>query len=199
MLRREKSMKDRDGNPIVPLPPKNITEERLTFTPAEREIYERIYKDARSQFLGYKAEGNVMKNVTAIFAVLMRLRQAVLHPALVLKSISNRAETTGETTPEDRAIKALIVKYCAGESSTADSEAVMKDLGVDDEAETCFWCNSTVVSPVKLPCGHRGCKECVLNTFAAQSAEGQEVHSPSIALRANVFVDGLRDLQQASR
>jgi DNA repair protein RAD5 len=149
LLRREKSMKDRDGQPIVPLPPKNIIEERLDFTDAEREIYNRIYKDARSQFLGYKAEGNVMKNVTAIFAVLMRLRQAVLHPALVLNSINNRAQTEGGAmTPEDRSIKTLIVKYCAGQSQSAKAddvkeEDILKDLGVEPEEEAlCLWCNS---------------------------------------------------------
>lgn len=142
LLRREKSMKDRDGNPIVPLPPKTIIEERLTFKDAEREIYQRIYKDARSQFLGYKAEGNVMKNVTAIFAVLMRLRQAVLHPALVLNSITNRSDASGAMTTEDKEIKKMIVKYCSqGPGAKADSNTLIEELGKETK-QSCLWCDS---------------------------------------------------------
>ena len=66
LLRREKSTKDKDGNPIVPLPPKHIIEEHLDFLPKEREIYQEIYKNARSQFLGFQKNGSVGKNVTAM-------------------------------------------------------------------------------------------------------------------------------------
>ncbi|GAA5896750.1 hypothetical protein JCM6882_005026 [Rhodosporidiobolus microsporus] len=87
LLRREKSMRDLNGDPIVSLPPKHISVVHLDFTPDEREIYRALYRNARSKFLEYAEEGSVLSNVTAIFAILTRLRQAVLHPSLVLKRL----------------------------------------------------------------------------------------------------------------
>lgn len=105
-------MKDKDGNPIVALPPKHFSVEMLELSEAEREIYTAIYQNAKSKFLQYEKEGTVLTNVygwsspaltlyptdlrflsrygcsTAIFAILTRLRQAVLHPTLVLKRLN---------------------------------------------------------------------------------------------------------------
>ncbi|KAJ1301712.1 hypothetical protein OPQ81_008946 [Rhizoctonia solani] len=50
LLRREKSMKDVDGNQIVELPPKVMSIEELTFSPEERRTYEEIYIDAKKDF-----------------------------------------------------------------------------------------------------------------------------------------------------
>lgn len=70
-------MKDKDGNPIVSLPKKHIDVKYLQFSEEEREIYDALYKNAKSKFLDYADSGTVLNNVTAIFSILMRLRQAV--------------------------------------------------------------------------------------------------------------------------
>jgi len=63
VLRREKKMKDKDGNPIVTLPEKRISVVHLDFSKEEREIYEALYKNAKSKFLGYAQEGTVLSFV----------------------------------------------------------------------------------------------------------------------------------------
>ncbi|CDS00525.1 related to RAD5-DNA helicase [Sporisorium scitamineum] len=91
LLRREKRMKDKDGKPIVQLPPKTIEVRELEFTELERRIYENVYRRAYLQFATLKANGTVTRNFSVIFSVLMRLRQAVCHPALVAKANKARA------------------------------------------------------------------------------------------------------------
>ena len=59
-------MKDKDGNPIVPLPPKKIIDEYLDFSEQEREIYTKVYENARSRFLGFHSNGSILQNVTAM-------------------------------------------------------------------------------------------------------------------------------------
>jgi DNA repair protein RAD5 len=58
-------MKDKDGKPIVTLPEKKIDIVHLDFTKEEREIYEALYRNAKSKFLGYAAEGSVLQYVCA--------------------------------------------------------------------------------------------------------------------------------------
>ncbi|KAN0060342.1 DNA helicase rad5 [Thecaphora frezii] len=85
LLRREKRMRDKDGQPIVELPPKTVEVRQLEFTPLERQIYDNVYRRAYVQYATMKANGTVGRNFSVIFSVLMRLRQAVCHPLLVLK------------------------------------------------------------------------------------------------------------------
>ncbi|CBQ68225.1 related to RAD5-DNA helicase [Sporisorium reilianum SRZ2] len=86
LLRREKRMKDKDGKPIVQLPPKTIEVRELEFSELERRIYDNVYRRAYLQFATMRANGTVTRNFSVIFSVLMRLRQAVCHPALVVKA-----------------------------------------------------------------------------------------------------------------
>lgn len=61
VLRREKKMKDKDGKPIVSLPDKKIEIVHLDFSKEEREIYEALYRNAKSKFLGYAETGTVLQ------------------------------------------------------------------------------------------------------------------------------------------
>ncbi|GAA5986669.1 hypothetical protein JCM10908_003851 [Rhodotorula pacifica] len=148
LLRREKKMRDKDGNPIVALPEKHVDIVHLDFTKEEREIYNALFQNAKSKFLGYAKEGTVMQNVTAIFSILMRLRQAVLHPSLVLKRLkenlrirraqhaSNRGGDDDEDGGsgqmgqiEDVSIQRMIERYIAGSADAdADPEAAASQV-----------------------------------------------------------------------
>ncbi len=114
LLRREKRMKDKDGRPIVELPPKTIEVRELEFSPIERRIYDNVYRRAFMQYATLKANGTVTRNFSVIFSVLMRLRQAVCHPALVLQA--GKGKTKG------------------GDAGAAGSEEVGgAEAGVDEE------------------------------------------------------------------
>ncbi|EST06724.2 SNF2-related [Kalmanozyma brasiliensis GHG001] len=120
LLRREKRMKDKDGKPIVQLPAKKIEVRELEFTELERKIYDNVYKRAYLQFAHMKANGTVTRNFSVIFSVLMRLRQAVCHPALVLKA--NKSKGKKGDAP-------------SAASKGGDADAAPQDVDDPDAAE----------------------------------------------------------------
>jgi len=72
LLRREKSMRDKDGRLIVDLPPKTIDLQILDFSRPERTIYKRLEDRAKRRFIQLDAEGKAMSNYTSILAMLMK-------------------------------------------------------------------------------------------------------------------------------
>ncbi|GAA6004576.1 hypothetical protein JCM11491_002156 [Sporobolomyces phaffii] len=200
LLRREKKMKDKDGNPIVSLPEKKIDIVHLDFTKEEREIYEALYANAKSKFLGYAKEGSVLQHVTAIFSILMRLRQAVLHPTLVLKRLKENLAAQGKARRaadaddlelatgeiDDYAIQKMIERYSASKDGSFGDEVLEgllepKEEGdiVEDDSE-CILCLEPIEIPVYLPrCGHSGCKGCVLSHMLDAQEHGREPRCPA--------------------
>lgn len=63
LLRREKKMKDKHGNPIVALPKKHIEDVVLTFSSPEREIYDAVFRKAKVEWEGYAKSGTVLQSV----------------------------------------------------------------------------------------------------------------------------------------
>ncbi|KAI9919122.1 hypothetical protein PsorP6_011659 [Peronosclerospora sorghi] len=84
LLRRTKHSRDRHGHRIVDLPPKHIELVQLDFSPDERAFYQALYDQSRAEFNGFVASGTAMTSYVAIFALLLRLRQACDHPLLAL-------------------------------------------------------------------------------------------------------------------
>ena len=130
LLRREKRMKDKDGKPIVELPPKTIEVRELEFTELERKIYDNVYRRAYLQFATMKANGTVTRNFSVIFSVLMRLRQAVCHPALVLKA--NKAKAKAQRSDSGTATGKDEVDATAGDDDDDDADAAEFSLDTAD-------------------------------------------------------------------
>lgn len=61
LLRREKSMKDKNGQPIVALPQKHKEDVELEFSGPEREIYDAVFKKAKVEWEGYAKSGTVLQ------------------------------------------------------------------------------------------------------------------------------------------
>ncbi|QRV83192.1 hypothetical protein RhiJN_11208 [Ceratobasidium sp. AG-Ba] len=151
LLRREKTMRDIDGNQIVELPPKIMTIEELTFSPAERRAYNEIYSSAKKEFGEMDGVGTVTMNIAHMFVTHPRLRQAVLHPDLIK----------------------------ASKPGSDDEEVVLGSEDEDDDVVQnpqpsmslrkprrggCPVCFEPVESPVTIrKCGHTGCEKCFEN------------------------------------
>ncbi|KAL8292853.1 hypothetical protein RQP46_000547 [Phenoliferia psychrophenolica] len=191
LLRREKKMKDRDGQPIVALPAKHVQAVTLKLSDDERVIYDALYKNAKSVFLGLQAEGTVMQNVTAIFSILMRLRQAVLHPSLVLKRLVQNLEASKKLTGkskdeiqadvEEEVIRKLIARFTESRYHGGASQKAVDVLalaGADADAPGCAICFDPAEDPAYLPCDHVGCKECVMALLTELESNGEEVRCP---------------------
>jgi DNA repair protein RAD16 len=82
MLRRTK-LEEAD---VLALPPRTVTLRRDDLDSREADFYDALYTQSALQFDGYLAQGTVLNNYAHIFELLIRLRQAVDHPWLVVYS-----------------------------------------------------------------------------------------------------------------
>lgn len=100
LLRRTKHTRDRHGKNIVQLPPKHMELVKLMFSEEERTFYQAVYDKSRAEFNGFVASGTASNSYVAIFALLLRLRQACNHPFLALgrNFEEAQAQTSSSTT-----------------------------------------------------------------------------------------------------
>jgi DNA repair protein RAD16 len=82
LLRRTKETKADDLN----LPPRLVTISKVRLHPVEEDFYNALYTQTQSSFNDYVNEGTLLNNYAHIFDLLMRMRQAVDHPYLVVYS-----------------------------------------------------------------------------------------------------------------
>ncbi|CAE6501552.1 unnamed protein product [Rhizoctonia solani] len=164
LLRREKSMKDVDGNQIVELPPKVMTIEELTFSPEERRTYEELYIDAKKDFGVMDDAGTINKGFAHMFAQIMRLRQAVLHPDLVKTSKPDPGEVDMAGSDD-------------GDDIHSNPQPSI-DIREPSHGE-CPICFESIKSPVTIKeCEHTGCRKCFTDFLAICQEKGAEVICP---------------------
>ncbi|KAI0029488.1 SNF2 family N-terminal domain-containing protein [Vararia minispora EC-137] len=192
LLRREKNMRDCDGNRIVDLPPKEalcpllVTIEMLKFSAIERKIYDSIFHEAKLDFERLNASGLVSRNYTHILASLMRLRRAVLHPSLVLIKDSDPDGGSAPTGDGRVDINALIKQFADGDASigtqggNAYAEKVLKSLSQDDNVDECTICMDGMERPMMFPkCMHKCCKDCAVGYLSACAEKGEDGRCPT--------------------
>ena len=86
ILRRSKETLDKNGQPILTLPPMEIKLVEVQFSAAEREFYNALKSKSQTIFEGIVRQGSFTKAYFQIFALLNRLRQACDHVALTVKN-----------------------------------------------------------------------------------------------------------------
>ncbi|EIW70729.1 hypothetical protein TREMEDRAFT_43337 [Tremella mesenterica DSM 1558] len=223
LLRREKTMRDKDGRLIVDLPPKHVDLQILDFSRPERQIYKHLEDRARRRFIQLDAEGRAMSNYTSILAMLMKLRQCVDHPLLVLGKNSDNEETGDKLLDADSgdpasSVKELIAMYAGGlkgnDSNDANSEyalQVLKDIGEAEETSECMICSNEIFDEVLLPCYHRGsvfssprnlsfhlppsCQDCVVNWIGSCEDQGKSATCP-MCDKGPLVMSDLRSVQR---
>lgn len=92
MLRRTKVEKAQD----MCLPPRIITVRNDQLDPLENDFYEALYTQSKTQFNDFVDQGTILNNYAHVFDLLLRLRQAVDHPYLVLHSKNRDSDKGGE-------------------------------------------------------------------------------------------------------
>ncbi|KAL8290052.1 hypothetical protein RQP46_002991 [Phenoliferia psychrophenolica] len=85
-LRRTKASVDKDGKPILSLPPNNQKIVHLAFDPAEHAFYSSHHNRYKHDFKKLVESDSVMKNYCSILQELLRLRQICVHMSLVRDS-----------------------------------------------------------------------------------------------------------------
>ncbi|TDH66308.1 hypothetical protein CCR75_007378 [Bremia lactucae] len=198
LLRRTKHSRDKHGNLIITIPPKRIDLIELEFSKDERAFYQAVFDKSRAEFNGFVASGAASTNYVAIFALLLRLRQACNHPFLALgkKSVLK---------PDERRNMALTTKSafrpCQNEGADAYYNRIAAHLQTDMQAsrntsysaksltpsyiqnilaqvedgscsEECPVCLDPPQDAILTPCGHVLCDKCLRDSLASDLDNG---------------------------
>nr|XP_016462752.1 PREDICTED: putative SWI/SNF-related matrix-associated actin-dependent regulator of chromatin subfamily A member 3-like 3 [Nicotiana tabacum] len=163
MLRRTKDTKDKEGRPILVLPPTDIQVIQCIKSEAERDFYDALFKRSKVQFDQFVAQGKVLHNYANILELLLRLRQCCNHPFLVMSrsdtqefaDLDKLARRFLETNPDSTTQKAPTPAYV---------EEVVEGIRNGENTE-CPICLESADDPVLTPCAHRMCRECLLSSW----------------------------------
>ncbi|GFZ14244.1 helicase protein with RING/U-box domain-containing protein [Actinidia rufa] len=169
MLRRTKETKDKEGRPILELPPTDIQVIQCEQSEAEHDFYGALFKRSKVQFDQFVAQGKVLHNYANILELLLRLRQCCNHPFLVMSrgdsqeyvDLNKLARRFLETNPDyaNPSQKAPTRAYV---------EEVVEGIRRGDNTE-CPICLESADDPVLTPCAHRMCRECLLSSWRSPS------------------------------
>lgn len=161
MLRRTKCSTDRDGRPILVLPPADIQVIYCELTAAEKDFYEALFKRSKVKFDQFVEQGRVLHNYASILELLLRLRQCCDHPFLVM----SRGDTQVYSDLNKLAKQFL---KSEGEDKDVPSRAyiqeVVEELSKGEEGE-CPICLEAFEDAVLTTCAHRLCRECLLASW----------------------------------
>jgi DNA repair protein RAD16 len=138
LLRRTKAIRSSD----IMLPPRYVEIREDHMDERETDFYDALYTQSKAQFNTYVAAGTVLNNYAHIFDILIRLRQAVDHPYLVIYSKTN-----------DDAEPARPSVLSSGKRLRAADR---------DEDAACVLCHEPPDNPRKATCGHIFCRECAI-------------------------------------
>ncbi|XP_028808168.1 DNA repair protein RAD5A [Neltuma alba] len=166
MLRRTKHSMDRDGKPIIVLPPAEVQIIYCELTEAEKDFYEALFKRSKVKFDQFVEQGRILHNYASILELLLRLRQCCDHPFLVM----SRGDTQEYSDLNKLAKRFLKGSHngSEGEAKNAPSRAyiqeVVEELRKGEQGE-CPICLEAFEDAVLTPCAHRLCRECLLASW----------------------------------
>lgn len=149
LLRRTKVDRADD----IMLPARFVSVRQEYMDERETDFYDALYTQSKAQFNTYVQSGTVLNNYAHIFDILIRLRQAVDHPYLVIYS-----DTIKDYNGASSRL-AISSEYSAFESNIAPS--CERGRG-SDKALSCALCREPPDDPRKAKCGHVFCKMCAI-------------------------------------
>lgn len=166
MLRRTKFSTDREGRPILILPPADVQVIYCELTETEKDFYEALFKRSKVKFDQFVEQGRVLHNYASILELLLRLRQCCDHPFLVM----SRGDTQ-EFSDLNKLAKHFLKggnEVVEGDAKDVPSRAyvqeVVEELRKGEQGE-CPICLEAFEDAVLTPCAHRLCRECLLASW----------------------------------
>ncbi|PKU74958.1 DNA repair protein RAD5B [Dendrobium catenatum] len=173
MLRRTKETKDKEGKPILVLPPAQVQVVECEQSKEERDFYEALFWKSKIKFDQFVAEGRVLHNYASILELLLRLRQCCNHPYLVM-SRGNNQQNADLNSLAQRFLE--VSHYNPGGSTQCPVpapsyvEEVVEGIKRGEVSECPICLESASDDPVFTPCAHRMCRECLLRSWKTPTA-----------------------------
>ncbi|KAM0333498.1 hypothetical protein ACHAQA_002161 [Verticillium albo-atrum] len=150
MLRRDKNSKI-NGQRILQLPDKTEEIIHIDLEGEQLEYYKAVTENAKVMFNAYIRKGSSNKQYTVLLVQLLRMRQAVCHPHLVLdeeEEGDDAANMELAQTLEPKVVARLMEQVSNGVESL--------------EGFDCPVCLDKITNPViPFPCGHYLCPDCL--------------------------------------
>ncbi|KOS20966.1 DNA repair protein RAD5 [Escovopsis weberi] len=181
VMRRTKDMKTRDGQPLVPLPPKQIEIVNVELSKTERDVYEYIFTKAKRTLSKNVEAGTVMKAFTTIFAQILRLRQSCCHPVLIRnkdivadEELAGAAADAAAGLADDMDLESLIAQFTAvTDEASQDNQAygahALDEIRQSAEKECPLCFDEPMNDQVVTGCWHSACKKCLLDYMKHES------------------------------
>ncbi|RAK99472.1 DNA repair protein RAD5 [Aspergillus ibericus CBS 121593] len=189
VLRRTKTMKTPEGEPLVPLPRRTITIEEVELPEQEREIYDLIYTRAKQTFNHNVEAGTLLKSYSTIFAQILRLRQTCCHPILTrnkaIVADEEDAAAAADATADlkdDMDLQDLIDRFKATTEAVESNEPqdpmakftahALKQIQNESSGECPICAEEPMIDPAVTSCWHSACKKCLEDFIRHQTDKG---------------------------
>ena len=138
---------------------------------------EALYTQSQATFGEYVTAGTLLNNYAHVFDLLVRLRQAVNHPYLVVHSKATRDAAAaararwGAAKASSSSSSSAAAAAAAAAATAASAAAASAAEGAEVENVECPICRDVCDDPVSSsPCGHACCRECAREWAAAAAA-----------------------------
>eukprot|EP00804_Cyclotella_cryptica_P005687 CCRYP_000055-RC/>CCRYP_000055-RC protein AED:0.08 eAED:0.07 QI:0/0.87/0.88/1/1/1/9/176/1325 len=171
LLRRTKETKAAD----MELPPRIVQIKPIRLHPVEEDFYSALYTQTKSSFNDYVDSGTLLNNYAHIFDLLIRMRQSVDHPYLVI--YSNKNTNNGQSTPTGDPLMIA--------NGSADCD-LCHEPPTDRVVSTC--------------CGAAYCRACVLEYMSGTTglAASDSLRCPSCRGAFSIDLEARVDLEDDS-
>lgn len=179
MLKRGISSKV-NGEPIIILPLKTTQVVTVDLTGPERDFYDAVHKNAEIKLDVFVRRRTQINAYACAFEMLMRCRQACLHPYLVVEALQRKREN-GRGTQDDGLVgdqvNAQIQQFVQQLHRVIDNpeagyarefmDKLLTEGGGSIAENDCAICLDQLVNPAVLACCHVFCLECIRNCMAS--------------------------------
>ncbi|KAL4802059.1 DNA repair protein rad5 [Aspergillus unguis] len=189
VLRRTKTMKTPEGEPLVPLPKRTVQIEEVDLIEQEREIYNHIFTRAKQTFNSNVEAGTLLKSYSTIFAQILRLRQTCCHPILtrnkaIVADEEDAAAAADQTSElkDDMDLQELIDRFTATTKNAGAEEPqdpsfrftahALRQIQTESSGECPICSEEPMIDPAVTACWHSACKKCLEDYIQHQTDKG---------------------------
>ncbi|KAI0344734.1 hypothetical protein BDW22DRAFT_1354880 [Trametopsis cervina] len=158
-LHRKKEMQDKDGNPLIPLPPVDHTVVPVTLTAEARELYnavESMSLERVDNLLSRHGSASSAAVQSNVLSMLTRLRQLALHPGLVPANYAEKLRTAMEN--EDAAAVDAPAMPLTPANKVRLQGLLLQAIEDNEECPICF---DVFTDPRITSCSHCYCLACI--------------------------------------